>query len=103
MSEPEAGAQCVSSARWDLCGGRPVEGRPYRDPISYGRTVWHLFRSWLRTMHRDRPPSELVVAHALRTSLPEFLAAGSLDPVLAKFLRRQLLRPRDQARQRAAA
>jgi hypothetical protein len=71
--------------------------------ISYGRTVWHLFRSWLRTMHRDRPPSELVVAHALRTSLPEFLAAGSPDPVLAKFLRRQLLRPRDQARQRAAA
>ena len=39
--EPEAGAQCVSSARWDLCGGRPeaslaerphqVKGRPYRE------------------------------------------------------------------------
>jgi hypothetical protein len=38
---PEAGAQCVSSARWDLCGGRPetslvewphqVKGRPYRE------------------------------------------------------------------------
>ena len=34
-SQPEAGAQCVSTARWDLCGGRPeplrVKGRPYRD------------------------------------------------------------------------
>jgi hypothetical protein len=31
---PEAGAECVSSARSDLCGGRPKsedEGRPYRD------------------------------------------------------------------------
>jgi hypothetical protein len=30
------GAQCGSSARWDLCGGRPqpetAKGRPYRDP-----------------------------------------------------------------------
>jgi hypothetical protein len=71
--------------------------------LSYGTTVWQLFRSWLRTMHRDRPPSELVVAHALRTSLPEFLAAGPADPVLAKFLRRQLLEPLNQARQRPAA
>jgi hypothetical protein len=61
--------------------------------IAYGPTVWQLFRSWLRTMHRDRPPSELVVAHALRTSLPEFLRAGPADPVLAKFLRRHLFRP----------
>ena len=31
----QAGAQCVSSARWDLGGGRPEplkgKGRPYRD------------------------------------------------------------------------
>jgi hypothetical protein len=71
--------------------------------LSCGTTVWQLFRSWLRTMHRDRPPSELVVAHALRTSLPEFLVAGPADPVLTKFLRRQLLEPHDQARQRPAA
>jgi hypothetical protein len=36
-SEPEARAQCGSSARWDPCGGRPesvsttTKGRPYRD------------------------------------------------------------------------
>jgi hypothetical protein len=34
--------------------------------VTYSRTVWQLFRSWLRTMHTDRPPSEFVVAHALR-------------------------------------
>ena len=28
----KAGAQCGRSARWDLCGGRPSNGRPYRDP-----------------------------------------------------------------------
>jgi hypothetical protein len=27
-SEPEVGAQCSSSARWDLCGGRRVTGVP---------------------------------------------------------------------------
>jgi len=34
---PEVGAECVSSARSDLCGGRPDskgEGCPYRDPIN---------------------------------------------------------------------
>ena len=71
--------------------------------ISCGPTVWHLFRSWLRTMHRDRPPSELVVAHALRASLPEFLAAGPTDPVLAKFLRRHLFRPPAPIPERRAA
>jgi len=25
---PEAGAQCDNSARWDLCGGRPVRAVP---------------------------------------------------------------------------
>lgn len=71
--------------------------------LTCGPTVWLLFRSWLRTMHRDRPPSELVVAHALRTSLPEFLGAGPTDPVLAKFLRRHLFRPPDRIPQSRAA
>lgn len=71
--------------------------------ITCRSTAWQLFRSWLRTMHTDQPPSELVVAHALRSSLPEFLAAGPTDPGLAKFLRRWLLKPPDQAHQRRAA
>ena len=71
--------------------------------LTCGATVWQLFRSWLRTMHPERPPSELVVAHALRTSLPEFLAVGPAEAVLAKFLRRHLFRPPAPIAQRAAA
>lgn len=71
--------------------------------ITCRSTVWQLFRSWLRTMHPDQPPSELVVAHALRTSLPEFLAGGPADPLLAKFLPRRLFTRRDHAQQRCAA
>jgi hypothetical protein len=71
--------------------------------LSCGSTVWQLFRSWLRTMHRDRPPSELVVAYALRSSLPEFLAAGPTESTLAKFLRHRIYARPDQAPQRVAA
>jgi hypothetical protein len=59
--------------------------------ITCRRSVWQLFRSWLRTMYPDRPPSELVVAHSLRDSLPDFLLAGPRDPTLAKFLCRKIL------------
>ncbi|MGA3221784.1 MAG: hypothetical protein ABSE77_22430, partial [Acidimicrobiales bacterium] len=30
---PEAGAQCGSSARWDLCGGPPVRAVPTATPL----------------------------------------------------------------------
>jgi len=30
---PEAGAQCGSPARWDLCGGPPPKGGPHRDCV----------------------------------------------------------------------
>jgi DDE superfamily endonuclease len=71
--------------------------------ITCSSTVWQLFRSWLRTMHTDRPPSELVVAHALRSSLPEFLAASPLHAILAKFLRDKIYARAHQAPQRIAA
>ncbi len=48
--------------------------------------VWQHFRSWLRTMNPDLPPSELVVIQALRTSLPEFLADSRAPADLVKFL-----------------
>jgi hypothetical protein len=71
--------------------------------LSCGSTVWQLFRSWLRTMHRDRPPSELVVAYVLRSCLPEFLAAGPPDFTLAKFLRDQLFTYPEQVHHSRAA
>jgi hypothetical protein len=71
--------------------------------LSCGAIVWQLFRSWLRTMHPDRPPSELVVAHALRTSLPDFLADGPPESSLAKFLRSTLFTFPDETHQARAA
>lgn len=56
--------------------------------IEQRATVWQRFRSWLRTMNPELPPSELVVAQALRTTLPEFLADPAAPRDLVKFLER---------------
>ena len=49
--------------------------------------VWSHFGSWLCTIRKGIPPSELVVMTALRNSLPEFLARSVLTPMFTKFLR----------------
>lgn len=49
-------------------------------------TVWGQFRSWLRTMIKENPPSELVVSHALRSSLFEFLKDSPQDQKLKEIL-----------------
>jgi hypothetical protein len=54
--------------------------------LNHSAEVWHLFRSWLRTMNSALPPSELVTATALRSSLPGFFSSSQLDPNLAKLL-----------------
>lgn len=54
--------------------------------LNYSSHVWHLFRSWLRTMKPDLPPSELVTASALRSALPGFFSSPHLDPSLKKIL-----------------
>jgi len=56
--------------------------------LTQRHTVWQRFRSWLRTMHPELPPSELVVAQALRTTLPEFLEDPLAPADLVKFLAR---------------
>ena len=48
--------------------------------------VWASFGSWLRTIRPGIPPSELVVATALRHSLPEFLLNCANKHDLAKFI-----------------
>jgi len=52
--------------------------------------VWKRFGSWLRTVRPGILPSELVVALALRHSLPLFLADSPADHSLAKFIRARL-------------
>jgi hypothetical protein len=54
--------------------------------LNHTAEVWFRFRSWLRTMRPQLPPSELVVAHALRACLPGFLASGGPGPEMRKIL-----------------
>jgi len=56
--------------------------------LQFSATVWLTFRSWLRTMKPELPPSELVVAHALRSTLTDFLPIGPVDTQLRNFLTR---------------
>ncbi len=54
---------------------------------NFSDRVWNSFGSWLRTIRDGIPPSELVVASALRQCLPEFLLNATDDNKLAKFIR----------------
>jgi hypothetical protein len=54
--------------------------------VAFPNVVWNAFRSWLRTIRPGIPPSELVVASALRQSLPEFLLNSAQSNILAKFI-----------------
>jgi len=56
--------------------------------LNHTAETWRLFRSWLRTMNPALPPSELVVACALRATLPEFLKAAVLPHKLRIILHR---------------
>ena len=66
-------------------------------------TVWKHFGSWLRTIRPEILPSELVVAIALRHSLPVFLADSSEDHALTKFIRDRLDLSRHEGALLAAA
>jgi hypothetical protein len=53
--------------------------------IAAPKLVWSFFESWLRTI-RPIPPSEFVVAKALRQTLPEFLMGPAKSDSLTKFI-----------------
>jgi len=54
------------------------------------KSVWRSFGSWIRTIRPRLAPSELVVAIALRNTLPEFLASAAKTSILVKFIRDRL-------------
>jgi hypothetical protein len=54
--------------------------------VVFPELVWNAFGSWLRTIRPGVPPSELVVANALRHSLPEFLLNSATTNSMAKFI-----------------
>jgi hypothetical protein len=58
--------------------------------LNFRAKVWGSFRSWLRTMKPREPPSEAVVAQALRDTLPEFLLAPPSDFNFDIFIADQL-------------
>ena len=48
--------------------------------------VWKSFGSWIRTIRPGIPPSEMVVAQALRSTLPDFLRGNLNTSPLTKFI-----------------
>lgn len=54
--------------------------------VTLGEKVWRHFNSWLRTMDTEKAPSEMVVAAALRASLPRFLVVNHGTHDLEKFI-----------------
>ncbi|MCY7328014.1 MAG: transposase [Saprospiraceae bacterium] len=48
--------------------------------------VWRSFGSWIRTIREGVLPSEMVVAIAMRNTVPEFLADSSQRTILAEFI-----------------
>jgi hypothetical protein len=68
--------------------------------LNHTAACWRGFRSWLRTMNPAMPPSELIVASALRSTITAFLAVCKLEPKLkemaAAYARADLPPERDQ-------
>ena len=54
--------------------------------INHTAEVWNCFRSWLHTMNPAMPSSELIVASALRSTLPVFLAVPTFASDLTRHL-----------------
>ncbi len=54
--------------------------------VAFPQLVWSSFGSWLRTIRPGIPPSELVVATALRQRLPEFLLNADQNNIFTKFV-----------------
>jgi hypothetical protein len=70
--------------------GLIVQGLLQYLAVFYPRAVGRFFGSWLRTANRAVAPSERVVAHAPRNSLPHFLLSLPNSDRLKKFLASKL-------------
>lgn len=71
--------------------------------INHTTEVWRSFTSWLRTMNKTLPPSELVVAGALRSTLSVFLAVPTFAPDLTKIIAKYCRHDPHYGRERMAA
>ncbi len=66
--------------------GLIVQGLLQYLAVFHRPTGWRFFGSWRRTVNLALAPSERVVAHALRNSLPDFLLSLPWSDTLKKFL-----------------
>ena len=73
MPEPEAGAQCVKRARWDLCGGRPEPTRRRAVPTATDFFTG-LDQSWLVRFLEHRIADKRVLR-----LIQKWLAAGVIE------------------------
>ena len=62
------------------------QGLPQYLAVAFPQRVWDAFGSWLRTIRPGIPPSQLVVASALRHGLPDFLLNPAAANIFAKFV-----------------
>ena len=74
--------------------------------LNHTAAVWHCFRGWLRTMNPAMPPSELIVANALRASVTGFFSVCAVVPesskIVSTYCRRDLPPDIDQFEAMAA-
>lgn len=54
--------------------------------LSFPRSVWNSYGSWMRTVRLDACPSEMVTAIALKNTFPYFLSDSFQTSILTKFL-----------------
>jgi len=73
---------CSTAGR---CTGCPESG-PLLVRFAQVMVMASMPESWLRTIRPGIPPSELVVAEALRQTLPDFLLTPSKSNSLSKFI-----------------
>ena len=66
--------------------GLIVQGLLQYLAVFHQRDVWRFFASWLRTTKLTVPPSELVVAQALRNTFPYFLLSLPKSEVFKQFI-----------------
>ena len=54
--------------------------------VNFRHAAWFNFHSYIRSASPQKPPSEWVVAYALRHTWPQFLAGSAESRILKKFL-----------------
>ena len=82
----DAGKRKINAYHIFIHAGVVSQGLLQYLSATMSKLVWASFGSWLRTIRPAIPPSELVVAIALRHSLPEFLLNCGNKHTLAKFI-----------------